>query len=183
MLAYALHDAAGNVLSRGKTGRLADGEAMARRRGCGLYWGLVPDGHIIVDGEPVPAPDAEPSASLLAELKAEIDIQAGIRRQRYITAVPGQDMVYAEKRAEAERVIAGATDEVRHIAAEAAMNGRTLGEQAALVLAMAAQWTAISVAIETARLAAKAAIDAATTQTEARAVKIDWTAILPSEGA
>lgn len=176
MLDYALHDDAGNVLSRGKTGRMADGEAMARRRGCGLYWGVVPAGYIIVDGQPAYAPETTPSDALRAELKAEIDTQAGIRRQRYVTAVPGQDMVYAEKRAEAERVIAGATDDVPHIAAEAAMNGRTLGEQAELVLAMAAQWTAISVAIETARLAAKAAIDAAATQTEARAVRANWPA-------
>lgn len=180
---YALHDSSGTVLSRGKTSRIADGEAMARRQAAGLYWGIVPPGYMIVDGEPVPGPDPAPSEGLRAELKAEIDIQAGIRRQRYITAVPGQDMVYAEKRAEAERVIAGATEDVPHIAAEAMISGRTLAEQAALVLAMAAQWTAISVAIETARLTAKAAIDAAASETEARSVRIDWSSILPTQGA
>lgn len=56
------------------------------------------------------------------------------------------------------------------------MTGATLGDVAAVVLAMHGQWKLIGAQIERARLTAKAAIDAAEDEATARAVVPDWPA-------
>lgn len=120
-------------------------------------------------------------APLKDAARAEIDRQAGDVRSRFITVVPGQDMVYQEKRLEAEQVAANpeiSPAAVPHIAAEAALNGVSLLDQAAVVLTMAEQWTMLSALIEARRHAAKAAVDAATTPALIDvATKIDWPSI------
>ncbi|WP_326894414.1 hypothetical protein U8P73_36655 (plasmid) [Rhizobium beringeri] len=68
--------------------------------------------------------------AIKAELKANVDVQAGELRGLYITTIPGQDMVYMEKRIEAELVVADpdlgetlAAAEIPHIAREAVASG------------------------------------------------------------
>lgn len=65
-----------------------------------------------------------------------------------------------------------------HLVAEAMREGMTLSDKAAQVLAVSAQWVAISTAIEDRRLAAKAAVSIAGTISEAKsAAAIDWSDI------
>ncbi|TKT78438.1 hypothetical protein [Aquamicrobium sp. LC103] len=92
---------------------------------------------------------------------AEIDRHAENLRAAYVTVTPGQALVYEQKRREAEAVMSGGTD-APHIAAEAEMNGISIEEQARAVIAASDKWRAASVAIETRRLSAKAAVRAAT---------------------
>lgn len=117
-----------------------------------------------------------------ADLLAKIDKQAGAVRGRYITTTPGQEMIYLEKRREAELILAdpGQGDNVPdastpHITSEASQHGVTRFEKAVEVVTMAQLWATISPAIETLRLAAKDAVNAATTVAQARAAaNITW---------
>jgi hypothetical protein len=120
--------------------------------------------------------------AIKAELKAKIDLQAGQLRSLYITTVPGQDMVYMEKRIEAELVVADpqlggglSSSEIPHIVKEADTSGVSRYEKAVEILTMANIWKQISPMIEDRRLSVKSAIDAATTVAEARAVAdVNW---------
>lgn len=120
-------------------------------------------------------------APLRASAMAEIDTAAGEFRKNFITSVPGQEMVYQQKRVEAELLMANlnvSQAEIPHITAEAALNQITPYDQAVIVLAMAEQWATISAQIETKRLAAKAAVAAAVNPAQiGQAVAIDWSAI------
>lgn len=112
----------------------------------------------------------------------EIDSSTGAIRSLFITTVPGQEMVYQEKRREAERVLHGSSfvdeAEIPHIAAEAAADGVTVVEKATEILTMAQRWSHISSLIEERRLSAKARVKAATTVVQIRsASQIDWTDI------
>ncbi|RUU75711.1 hypothetical protein [Mesorhizobium sp. M7A.F.Ca.MR.362.00.0.0] len=119
-------------------------------------------------------------APLRAAANTKIDDGAGEVRKRFITAVPGQEMVYQQKRLEAEQLMANpdiATAEIPHIAAEAALNNITSYDQAVVVLTMSEQWTTVSAQIETMRLAAKAAVArAANPAAIEQAATIDWSA-------
>lgn len=120
-------------------------------------------------------------APLRAAALAAIDASAGEFRKNFITAVPGQEMVYQQKRVEAEMLMADADTNpatIPHIVAEAALNGIEPFDQAVIVLTMAEQWTALSALIEGKRLGAKAAVAAATTPAQIdQAAAIDWSAI------
>ena len=119
-------------------------------------------------------------APLKAAAIALVDQQAGEVRSRYITVAPGQEMVYLEKRQEAERYIANpsiAPDDILHLTREAALNGITVMDQAEIVLTMARQWKQVSGPIEDMRLSAKKAIDAATTPAEIEAAMPNWKAL------
>lgn len=121
-------------------------------------------------------------ATIKAELKAKIDLQAGQLRSLYITTIPGQDMVYMEKRIEAELVVADpalgetlAAAEIPHIAREASASGVSRFDKAVEILTIANLWKQISPMIEERRLSVKSAIDAAVTVAEARAAAdADW---------
>ncbi|QWY83012.1 hypothetical protein [Rhizobium phage RHph_X66] len=121
-------------------------------------------------------------ATIKAELKAKIDLQAGQLRSLYITTIPGQDMVYMEKRIEAELVVAdpalGETltaAEIPHIAREASASGVSRFDKAVEILTIANLWKQIFPMIEERRLSVKSAIDAAVTVAEARAAAdADW---------
>jgi hypothetical protein len=100
---------------------------------------------------------------------AEIDAQAGRLRATYITAVAGQAETYQAKHAEAS-AWAAATAEQRAagdwpwLTADSTALAITLDAAAENILDTAAAWTNAGTAIETARLGAKRAIRAATTQ-------------------
>lgn len=113
----------------------------------------------------------------------DIDVAAGEVRKLYITATPGQEMLYQQKRAEAEMVCSNPEIDpvyTPHIAREALANGVSLLDQAAVVLTMANQWMVISSIIEDMRLAAKKAVTAATTPAEIKqAATIEWSVVYP----
>lgn len=121
-------------------------------------------------------------APLRAAALEKIDNGAGEIRKLFITAVPGQEMVYQQKRLEAEQLMANTeipVSEIPHIAAEAALNGVTPYDQAVIVLTMSQQWTVVSAQIETMRLAAKAAVGRATNPAAIeQAAIVDWAAFI-----
>jgi hypothetical protein len=123
--------------------------------------------------------DLGPSLDALkATVSAKVDAQAEQQRQRYLTPGAGQALVYERKRAEAERMATDADPQPAAyplLAAEVGITAPTLAEVGAVVRGLADQWTAAAAAIEAARLAAKAAIAAATTPPEVRAAAdVSW---------
>jgi len=110
--------------------------------------------------------------------KAEVDFQAGEVRKQFITVIPGQDMVYLEKRTEAERITANPLINpalVPHLANEAELNNVGLLQMAATILTMEHQWKQISAIIEEKRLTAKKNVDAADSETAINAAKaVNW---------
>ncbi|ESY35780.1 hypothetical protein NKK48_01630 [Mesorhizobium sp. C386A] len=119
-------------------------------------------------------------APLRAAALEKIDNSAGEVRKRFITSAPGQEMVYQQKRVEAELLMAQldvAPAEIPHIVAEASLNGITPYDQAVVVLTMSQQWMVISAQIEETRLAAKQAVAAAMNPAAIElASTIDWSA-------
>lgn len=110
-----------------------------------------------------------------AEAKEEIDRQIGEIRKLYITVVPGQDLVYQEKRIEAERLIADPNldpSEAPHIYLEASLNEVDPLTQANMILQAAAAWREISAPLEEIRLSAKKKVDQAETKEEIEEAKI-----------
>lgn len=118
-------------------------------------------------------------ASIKAELKAGIDVQAEQVRLRYITAGAGQAMTY-QRKAEEARACLSDTDPVPAdypmLAAEVGITAEDLPGVAQIVNAAHEAWIAIGAQIEAARLGAKAAIEAADTVVEARlaAEAVNW---------
>lgn len=123
---------------------------------------------------------------LKAGLHAIVDEAAGQVRGIFITTVPGQEMIYLQKRREAELILADPQQganvpdaETTHVTAEALRHGVTRFEKAVEIITMAYQWAYVSAPIEDLRLAAKEAITNATTAAAAEAAaNVDWSAIL-----
>lgn len=123
---------------------------------------------------PVPPPPV-PLAEVKRDLKAAIDAAAEIERARYITPGAGQAMTYTAKAAEAARYIErGGIGDYPLLSAELGVTGETLQQVAQVVINMHSQWQSIGAAIERARLSAKAAVDAAADEAQARAVAPEW---------
>jgi len=120
--------------------------------------------------------------ALKAELQADIDRSAGEVRLFFITDAPGQDMIYQEKRREAEALQADPDlppEDTPHITAESAAFGVTRVEKALEILAQATLWSSVSSMIETRRLSAKAAVQSAPSTFAARlAAVIDWSDVV-----
>jgi len=106
-----------------------------------------------------------------------IDLEAGEQRKRFITVVPGQEMVYQLKLEEARKVLEekASTKSVPHIAAEAKLAGRSLKQQAELVTAKAREWAEASARIELIRMCAKRKVEEASTPAELEAAaEVSW---------
>lgn len=131
-----------------------------------------------------PRPFARPILDLTvvkAQIKAAIDGAAETERLKYITPGAGQAMTYQRKTEEARRLRAaiGAEEEIVPadyplLAATIGIDGNTIAEVADIVIGMDNAWAVIGGAIEATRLGAKAAVDAAQTEVEARAVTPIW---------
>jgi hypothetical protein len=123
------------------------------------------------------------ASGLDAALHARIDAEAGAFRQRFITDIPGQQMTYLAKEAEARALLAGADPAgAPMIVGGAAARGIEPAEHAAVVIARADAWRALGAKIEIAREAAKAAVSASTTAEGKRAAAVvDWEALLAAE--
>lgn len=136
------------------------------------------------NGSDDPRPFARPLLDLIvvkAQVKRAVDDAAEIERLKYITGGAGQAMTYARKTDEARRVEAAiaAEEDVQPadyplLAASLGIDGNTIAEVAAVILAMDTAWAQIGAAIEAARLGAKQAIDAADDEATARAVAPAW---------
>lgn len=112
----------------------------------------------------------------------KIDFEAGEFRKNFITSVPGQEAIYRIKQIEAETWAEGADPAgFPYLSAEANVRGISLADMVAMILQIAAQWTAISVAIEAQRIGAKEAVTAAATPADKQtAANVDWAALVPA---
>lgn len=110
------------------------------------------------------------AAALLAQAKADaiarVNAAAGTLRGRYITIIPGQEMIYLAKEAEARAYLTESPEpetlaSYPLIAAEVGITAPSAYAIAQVWANMAAIWRGIAAQIETARLGAVAQIEAA----------------------
>lgn len=105
-------------------------------------------------------------------------------RMKYLTDLPGQDMVYLSKVAEAKAwLAAGLPDDLAAyplIEAEIGETGADAAGVTSVWLARAAAWTAIAATLEGARLGAGGAIAAAATEADIAAALADFEAAVAS---
>ena len=129
------------------------------------------------NGNPVAVfPDPPTAAEVLTSAKAAahaaVEAAVSAIRHAFVTDLPGQEMIYLAKEAEARAWLA-ATDpalaDYPFLQAEVGLTAATPAALAALWITMAAQWRAIAAQIEAARMTAIGAIGAATTPAEAEA--------------
>lgn len=103
-----------------------------------------------------------------AAATARINARIGEVRRAYITAIPGQEMLYQAKEAEARAYLAHDPappdlSDYPLLAAEVGITAETAIDLANLWLAMAAQWRAVAAQLETLRLGTIKTIGDATT--------------------
>ena len=111
-------------------------------------------------------------AAAKASATAEIDRQAEATRLLYVTPGSAQALVYEAKRHEALALAADPSPDPADyplLTAEIGITAATLAEVGDAVLAMAAQWKAVSAQIERVRLTAKAAVAGANSIAAVRA--------------
>lgn len=112
-------------------------------------------------------------------LHRQIDARAGAFRCRFITVVPGQEMTYLRKEAEARDVLAGGHGPWPMLEATAAALDQPIAELAQEIVKRSDDWTALGAGIEALRLGAKAAVTAAAdAETKRIAAEVDWEALL-----
>jgi len=97
---------------------------------------------------------------------ARIKQVSGETRAKYISVIPGQEMIYLAKEAEAAAFVAGEQGDYPFLSAEVGETGETLDQVAQVVLNLAAGWRAIGANIEALRVRANAAVLAAETIAE-----------------
>lgn len=126
-------------------------------------------------------------APLELRLTAEIDAGAGDVRRRFITDVPGQQLVYSRKAEQARGWLADPAPSAGSYPAletEATASGIAIGDLVEDIIAAENAWAAVSDAIEAARMAAKRRVAAATTpETMIAAAQIDWDAVIATVGS
>lgn len=120
-------------------------------------------------------------ATLKAQLLRQVDAEAEIARQRYVTPGAGQALEYQATEAEARAYLAAVNPtaaDYPFVVAEAEAIAAATGTAPPLaavaqdIIAQASAWAAIGSAIKTLRRTAKLRIEAATTPAEARAAAI-----------
>ena len=115
------------------------------------------------DDGPAPEPD-EPIERTRAQAIAGINRVAGEARRRWITVIPGQEMLYLEKRQEAQAYLSDPDPDITLyplIAAEIGITAPSAWEVAQVYLGLAAIWRQIAAPLEAARLAGIAAVEVA----------------------
>lgn len=135
-------------------------------------------GHEIEAPEPV----ALTLVAAQAGARAAVNAVRGEVRGRFITTIPGQDMVYLEKEREAREWVAARALETNapdpadfpHIAGEVGVTAPSMDEVAQVYLNMAGMFRAISAMIEREALTALNQIDAATTPEDAIAAATEF---------
>ena len=92
---------------------------------------------------------------------ARIRQVSGETRARYISVIPGQEMIYLAKEREAAAFLAGEPGDYPFLSAEVGETGQTIEQVAQVVLNLATAWRAIGAGIEALRVRANAAVAAA----------------------
>lgn len=135
------------------------------------------DGWGVIDGALV-------MTSLLPIKRQAVDAvnsAAGDVRQHFVSDLPGQDMVYLRKEAEARRWLAELRPDLEgypFLAAEVGITAETPDQLAQVWLNLAALWQQIAAGIEHHRFAASAAIAAAQTTGEVTAAVATFNATM-----
>lgn len=115
---------------------------------------------------------------LKISLKSNVDQSAETERLKYITPGAGQAMTYQQKADEAGRYLAASAPNASDyplLSAEVGITAADISGVAQVIAAAFARWQAIGGAIEAVRLAAKKAIDDATTVDAANAAaNVTW---------
>ena len=149
-------------------------DAAAHTAPAGQSLVIVPDGLV---GNPFAG--SPEISGLAAHLRTAVDEAAELARAQFITPGAGQAMTYLAKQAEAAAYLADAAAPTPFLTAEAAATSTTVAALAPVVHARALAWTTAGARIEAARMAAKAAIAAATTVGHlASAAAVDWAAVV-----
>lgn len=122
---------------------------------------------------------SKPLPALRAAARERVDAEAEVARLRYVTPGAAQQLVYAAKRGEAERLLYADTSpspaSYPMLSAEVGITAPTLRGVATVVLETAAAWLAAAAEIERLRLTAKAAIASATSESAiSAAAAVDW---------
>lgn len=111
---------------------------------------------------------ARAQADLAAEkvlAVAAVNHLAGVTRQKYITTIPGQDMIYMAKEREALAFLAAPTTDLMSypmIAAEIGITAPTPWQLAQVWANVSVYWRGVAAQIEGARMQAIADVEAAT---------------------
>lgn len=111
-------------------------------------------------------------ARLAARYIAEIDAQIGEVRRQFITALPGQEMIYLEKEVEARALLSAPQVDLADypfIAAEVGITGETGEQVAQVILNLAAQWRVIGSGLERLRISMKDNLQRATSVAQVEA--------------
>lgn len=112
---------------------------------------------------------------LRSTAKAQIDAQAELVRQDFLTPGAGQALTYQRKEAEAREWLADQRTSVPFLSAEAAARRLPLADVAAEVVRLADRWTQAGAEIEGRRMHAKTALaEAKTLGAIVQASKVDW---------
>lgn len=150
---FTIRDMAGSVLRTGMCG--ANDLHLQPRDG-----ETVEEGH----AEQIEVPEVVPLDRVKARAVARINDAASSLRQHYITVIPGQEMIYLAKEAEAVRYLAEAPEtltEYPMLSAEVGITAPTAYELAQLWANMSALWRQVAAAIEHIRLSAIYAVETA----------------------
>lgn len=102
---------------------------------------------------------AKRAAAIEQVRQGAAEIRAG-----FVTALPGQDMIYQKKEAEAARYLADPAPDLADypwISAEIGITAQDAPQVAQVYVNLAAEWSAIGARLETLRLGAVAEIEAA----------------------
>lgn len=118
----------------------------------------------------------EPLEAIAARFLVKVDEAAGIARKRHVTNIPGQQAIYAAKRAEAEAWLERAPGNYPYLAAEAVTTEYDdMDALARTILARAMETDQALASIEALRMGAKQAISTATdAATICAAANITW---------
>ena len=127
----------------------------------------------------------DPLAPSRESEKRAVDDDAGTQRLKYISGGDGQELVYQRKAEEARKLTSAIAADPQFepepsdypmLTAGIGLDGATLSDCAALVLAKDAAWTAIAASIDIIRRTARADIDMAADEAAIRAVRpaIQW---------
>lgn len=102
-------------------------------------------------------------AALKEDAKAQIDVEAGLVRSKYLTSIPGQDATYIAKEVDCRAFKAASypadTSTFQWVQAEADATGLTPTEAADAIILQADQWRVLGSTIEKIRRGGKIEID------------------------
>lgn len=123
-------------------------------------------------------------AAARAAATARINAAAGALRETFITSIPGQEMLYLAKEAEARAWTADPAPDMADYPLLSAEIGPGLtapdaGQLAQLWLTLGHQWRVVAAQIETARLGAVYAVEQAPDETAIAAIEAAYQGALP----